>query len=160
MPNSLGSKYLDRRVFLVSATGAAVGLVLAASGKARAATDEEVSKAIADLVGNAEAESGEGILSLDVPQIAENGGTVPIGVKAESPMSEDDHVTAIHIVATGNPNPDVVSLRFTPRSGRAEASTRMRLAGTQDVIALAETSTGKLYRTDAEIKVTIGGCGG
>ena len=101
-----------------------------------------------------------GVVKLDMPAIAENGLVVPLNVDADSPMTEADHVKAIHIVADGNPNPLVATFRFTPASGRASASTRIRLAQTQNVIALAELSNGELYMARTEVKVTIGGCGG
>ena len=101
-----------------------------------------------------------GPLRLDVPSIAENGLVVPLAVEMDSPMTEADHVTAIHVFADGNPVPLAATFRFTADSGRAAASTRIRLAQTQNVIAFAETSTGKLYEARGEVKVTIGGCGG
>ena len=154
------SQAVDRRTFVILATGAAAGAVMARPGTARAATSEEVEKAVRKAIGDKNAKSGKGVVELEVPQIAENGNTVPIGVRVDSPMTAEDHVTAVHIFALGNPSPDVVSFRFTPQSGRAEAATRMRLAKTQNVVAIAETSKGEAYRTEAEIKVTIGGCGG
>ena len=101
----------------------------------------------------------EGI-TLDIPSIAENGLVVPINVAVESPMTSGNYVKAIHIIATGNPNPLVASFRFTPMSGRAAASSRMRLAQTQDIIVLAELSNNDLLTAKSEVKVTIGGCGG
>lgn len=102
----------------------------------------------------------EGRIKLDVPQIAENGLVVPVNVDIESPMSANDYVKAVHIFADGNPQPGVVTYRFTPECGKASASTRMRLAQTQNVVCVAEMSDGSLFSTKAEVKVTIGGCGG
>lgn len=102
----------------------------------------------------------QGRVKLDLPQIAENGLVVPINVSVESKMEPNDYVKAVHIFADGNPLPGVVSYRFTPESGQAAANIRMRLAKTQNVIAVAEMSNGKLYTTKSEVKVTIGGCGG
>jgi sulfur-oxidizing protein SoxY len=85
---------------------------------------------------------------------------VPIEVSVASPMTEADHIKAIHVFADGNPQAEVVSFHFTPACGRAAASTRIRLAKTQNVTALAETSDGSLYRTSREVRVTIGGCTG
>ena len=102
----------------------------------------------------------EGRVKLDVPEIAENGLVVPINVSVESPMTEADHVKAIHVFADGNPLPGVISLKFTPEAGRAAASARMRLAQTQNIICLAEMSDGKIFTAKAQVKVTIGGCGG
>jgi sulfur-oxidizing protein SoxY len=102
----------------------------------------------------------ESRIKLDLPQIAENGLVVPISVLVESPMTSDDHVKAVHIFADGNPAPPVASFYFTPANGKAVASSRMRLAKTQTVIAVAEMSNGALHMTKAQVKVTIGGCGG
>ncbi|MFN3852832.1 MAG: thiosulfate oxidation carrier protein SoxY [Phreatobacter sp.] len=102
----------------------------------------------------------EGRIRLDVPQIAENGLVVPITVDVDSPMTDADHVKAVHVFADGNPLPGVVSFRFTPLAGKAMASTRMRLAQTQNIVCVAEMSDGKLFTAKAEVKVTIGGCGG
>jgi sulfur-oxidizing protein SoxY len=102
----------------------------------------------------------EGKIKLDIPQIAENGLVVPVNVEVESPMTETEYVKAVHVFADGNPQPGVVSYRFTPDCGKASASARMRLAQTQNVICVAEMSNGSLYSTKAEVKVTIGGCGG
>lgn len=99
-------------------------------------------------------------IKLDIPEIAENGLVVPVNVDVESPMTETDYVKAVHVFADGNPQPGVVSYRFTPACGKASASTRMRLAQTQNVICIAEMSNGSLYSSSAQVKVTIGGCGG
>jgi sulfur-oxidizing protein SoxY len=102
----------------------------------------------------------EGRIRLDVPQIAENGLVVPITIDVDSPMTDQNFVKAVHVFADGNPLPGVFSFRFTPMAGRASASTRMRLAQTQNIVAVAEMSDGSLFTTKAEVKVTIGGCGG
>ena len=103
---------------------------------------------------------GSGPLRLDIPSIAENGLVVPLTVEVDSPMTAADHVTAVHIFAEANPTPHVASFRFTPDSGRASVVARIRLAQSQTVTAIAETSTGGLYRAASLVKVTIGGCGG
>jgi sulfur-oxidizing protein SoxY len=101
-----------------------------------------------------------GRITLTVPQIAENGNTVPISVAVDSPMTKDDYVKAVHLFADGNPRPNVVTFYFTPHSGKAAAATRIRLAKTQDVIAIAQMSNGSVYMAKSQVKVTIGGCGG
>lgn len=103
---------------------------------------------------------GEGKIKLDMPEIAENGLVVPINIDVDSPMTEADFVKSVHVFADGNPLPQVVTYHFTPESGKASASTRMRLAQTQNVIAVAEMSSGQLYSAKVQVKVTIGGCGG
>ncbi len=102
----------------------------------------------------------EGRVALDLPQIAENGNTVPLSVSVESPMTKDDYVKRVLVVADANPRADVATFNFTPSSGVAEASTRMRLSKTQNVTAIAEMSNGSFYMVKRLVKVTIGGCGG
>ncbi len=102
----------------------------------------------------------QGRITLELPQIAENGNTVPIAFEVQSPMTSADHVKAVHIFADANPAPFVTSVRFTPAAGRARAATRMRMIKTQNVIAVAEMSDGSVYMAKSEVKVTIGGCGG
>lgn len=152
-------KNMTRRqvLFAVGAGGAAAaGLALVpAFALADAKTVEEAIKA---LIGDSS--PTEGRIDLDLPQIAENGNTVPLSVSVDSPMTEGDYVNAVHIFAEGNPLPDVATFHFTPACGEATCSTRMRLAKTQNVIAIAEMSTGELYMAKTEVKVTIGGCGG
>lgn len=145
-----------RRQTMQWAGVAAVAAVLAprmAFADEKAVTDE-----LKKLYGDKKMDQGK--IKLDVPQIAENGLVVPVEVSIESPMTDADYVKSVHIFADGNPLPGVVSYKFTPALGKAQAATRMRLAQTQNVIAVAEMSDGKLYTTKAEVKVTIGGCGG
>lgn len=99
------------------------------------------------------AEAGEGDITLTAPEIAENGNTVPIGVSAPG-------ATEIMVLAMGNPNPEVANFKFGPASGGSEASTRIRLAGTQDVVAIAKMADGSFIKAAQNVKVTIGGCGG
>ncbi|SLN32681.1 sulfur oxidation protein SoxY [Roseivivax jejudonensis] len=107
--------------------------------------------AIAEFTGGAA--TGQGDLTLTAPEIAENGNTVPIEIDA--PGAE-----AVLILAAGNPNPDVATFHFGPLAGSHVASTRIRLAGTQDVVAVAKMSDGSFVEARQEVKVTIGGCGG
>jgi len=102
----------------------------------------------------------EGRISLDLPQIAENGNTVPYTVRVESPMSDADNVKAVHLLAPANPLPQISSFFFTPQSGKATVSSRMRLAQTQEVLVFAEMSDGTVYAAKRSVKVTVGGCGG
>lgn len=110
-----------------------------------------VEDAIAAFTGGAE--MGQGDITLTTPEIAENGNTVPISVDAPGAVS-------IAIFAAGNPSPDVVTFNFGPLAASHSASTRMRLAGTQDVIAIAKMADGSFVRAANQVKVTIGGCGG
>ncbi|NQV82539.1 MAG: thiosulfate oxidation carrier protein SoxY [Rhodospirillales bacterium] len=117
-----------------------------------------VNKAMMKSIGDKKAKSGR--VTLELPQIAENGNTVPVTVEVESPMTDKDYVKALHIYAEGNPSPDVASFRFTPESGKARVSTRMRMIKSQNIVAVAEMSDGSVYMGKKAIKVTIGGCGG
>ncbi|AKS45873.1 sulfur-oxidizing protein SoxY [Octadecabacter temperatus] len=99
------------------------------------------------------AEIGEGGITLIAPEIAENGNTVPIEVDAPGAV-------AILVLATGNPTPAVGTFNFGPLAGAQMASTRIRLAGTQDVLAIAKMADGTFVQARQEVKVTIGGCGG
>ena len=122
------------------------------------ATPERVALAISKLVGGKQLK--EGPISITLPEIAENGAVVALTVAVDSPMSTDDHITAIHILADGNPLPDVASYFLGPHNGKAEISLRMRLAKTQKIVFAAETSKGESYIASQMIKVTLGGCGG
>nr|CAH59733.1 soxY [Pseudaminobacter salicylatoxidans KCT001] len=118
---------------------------------------EETEKRILDFAGKAP-EAGK--ITLTAPEIAENGNTVPVSVKVDSAMSDDDRVVSVMIVADGNPNPEVATFHFTALSGTAAATTRIRLAQTQNVIAVAKMADGSVFMDKKEVKVTIGGCGG
>ena len=123
---------------------------------AAAQTEEALSAAIRDAVGDKLATDGG--ITLRVPALAENGGQVPLGIVVESPMTAQDHITAIHVFASRNPTPGVATFRLTPLLARAEVQTRMRLAEDQRLIVLAETSTGRVMRASAEMRVGAGGC--
>ena len=102
----------------------------------------------------------EGKVKLDLPEIAENGNTVPMTVAVESPMTDASHVTEVLIVGDGNPNGGMATFHFSPLSGAAEANTRIRLAATQNITAVAKMNDGSFYMASKQVKVTIGGCGG
>ena len=149
---------LTRRSMLTLSVGAAIGVVAAArSGPAMASAEDAMAK-VMEFSGGSEPASGT--ITLDAPEIAENGNTVPVSISVESPMTDDDYVQSVAIFADGNPSPEVITFNFTPLSGQATATTRMRLAKTQNVIAVAKTSKGQVFMDKKEVKVTIGGCGG
>jgi sulfur-oxidizing protein SoxY len=102
----------------------------------------------------------EGRVRLDLPEIAENGNTVPMTVSVESPMTEQSYVSDVLVVADGNPRGGIVTFHFSPASGVAEANTRIRLAETQNVVAIAKMNDGSFFKGTKQVKVTIGGCGG
>lgn len=136
---------LTRREAMV--LGAGFAAALAVPLRASAATEE----LIAAFTGGAEV--GEGDLTLTTPEIAENGNTVPISVDAPG-------AAAVMVLAAGNPTPPVATFNFGPLAASQSASTRIRLAGTQDVIAIAKMGDGSFVRASNTVKVTIGGCGG
>ena len=100
----------------------------------------------------------EGGVTLKIPLLVENGNSVPLSVSAESPMTEADHVEEIAIFNEVNPLPDTVRFRFTPRSGRAAAETRIRLNGTQHVTAIARHSDGTHRSAEVNVIVTAPAC--
>jgi sulfur-oxidizing protein SoxY len=145
-----------RTVLAVGAGGAALALIGNIHSAVAAPKDAEAD--IAKFTGGKTAEAGK--ITIDLPEIAENGNTVPLTVSVDSPMTAESHVTEVLVVADGNPRPGVATFRFTPLSGSAEATTRIRLATTQNIVVVAKTSDGKLYTGQKLVKVTIGGCGG
>jgi len=147
---------LNRRAILGGSIGISASLLLGASRLNAEPADVEA--AIKELAGDATI--GTGKLTLKAPEIAENGNSVPVSVSVDSPMTEDSYVQSVSIFAEGNPNPEVATFNFTPASGEAFASTRMRLAQTQNVVAVAKMSDGTVYSDTRNVKVTIGGCGG
>jgi sulfur-oxidizing protein SoxY len=148
---------LTRRAVLGGAALAAAAATLLALPRLARATPQGAAELIRKLV---QAAPRQGRIALLLPEIADNGSAVPLTVSVESPMTETDHVTAIHVVADGNPNAGVISVRLGAASGKAEISTRIRLASSQSVIALAEMSDGSVWTASREVAVTIGGCGG
>ncbi len=135
-----------RRDTLVVGAGAAIATMMPFQAFADATEDETM--AFAD--GGAVSDGG---VELTAPEIAENGNTVPISFSAPGAVS-------VLILATGNPSPRVIEFAFGARAGAQSASTRCRLAGTQDIVALAKMADGSVKRASATVKVTIGGCGG
>lgn len=119
---------------------------------------ETVSSRISDITaGNAMRDVD---IYLEMPDIAENGNQVKVAFEIDSPMTADDHVKSVYVLADGNPEPDVARLDFTPAMGICSATTRMRLSKTQNVTVLAAFSDGSFAKAETTVKVTIGGCGG
>jgi sulfur-oxidizing protein SoxY len=143
---------LTRRAMLRDGVTA---MVVLTAGSAWAGT-ELVEREIARRIGAAKPIDGR--VTLDLPSFAQNGGMVPLTVRVESPMTETDHVESIHVFAEGNPMVMVGAFHFTPDSGKAEFATRIRLAKSQDVIAVAKMNDGKIYRATANIDIAVSGC--
>jgi sulfur-oxidizing protein SoxY len=146
---------LNRREALATGAGAvAAGFGLSASP----------AHALNDYVDQIKAFTGghapvEGRVKLELPELAENGNTVPLSVAVDGPFAGDTHVEEILVVAPANPNARVIRFRLSTVSV-PEASTRIRLAETQNVVAVAKLSDGTFFQATRQIKVTIGGCGG
>jgi sulfur-oxidizing protein SoxY len=142
---------LDRRAFVVGA--ALVSVLPFASAHA---TSEAMAAAIKEVVG--EGMLREGRVKLDLPPLVENGNVVPLTVSVESPMTAADHVKAIHVFNEKNPQPHVFSARLGPQNGKAVIATRIKLADSQKIIAIAETSSGAFWSASADVIVTLAAC--
>jgi sulfur-oxidizing protein SoxY len=145
-----------RRRFLIDAVAGGIGLAaIAATGPARA-TPATMRAAMKNVVGEASLRKGK--VTLDLPPLIENGNTVPLTVSVDSPMTAADHVKAIHVFNEKNPQPNVVSIRLGPRAGKASIATRIRLADSQKIIAVAEMSDGSFWSDEVEVVVTLAAC--
>lgn len=120
------------------------------------ATTETMQEAIQQTIGKAAVQAGK--VKLDIPPLVENGNTVSCTVTVDSPMTADDYVKAIHVFNEKNPQPNVISVQLNPRCGRAKFSTRIRLADTQNVVAIAELSNGTYWSDTVGVVITLGAC--
>ena len=136
-----------RRNILALGSGAFAAASFAGTPAFASKTDDAIA-AFTDGAGVA-----EGGIELTAPEIAENGNTVPVSVVAPGAVS-------IMLLATGNPTPAVATFNFGPMAGARSGATRIRLAKTQDVVAVAKMEDGSFRKAGATVKVTIGGCGG
>ena len=151
---------LPSRRTVLAASAAAFALA-ALDPSAALATDPEPTSqflaAYAKLTGETEPPAGP--IKLDLPDIAENGNMVPFTIAVDNPMTPERHVRTLTLFSTGNPQPVIATFHFNPASGRAMVSGRLRLARTQDVIAVAELNTGERIKVTTRVEVTVGGCG-
>jgi sulfur-oxidizing protein SoxY len=158
MSEQSGMPQATRRQFLVDAACVAGGLVLVpvvAAGPARA-TPATMRTAMKNVVGEATVRKGK--VTIDLPPLIENGNTVSLTVAVDSPMTAADHVKAVHVFNEKNPQPNVVSIHLGPRAGKASVATRIRLADSQKVVAIAEMSDGSFWSDEAEVVVTLAAC--
>jgi sulfur-oxidizing protein SoxY len=121
-----------------------------------AATPEKMKAAIKEVVGEAPVKTGR--VTLDIPPLVENGNTVAMTVTVESPMTPADHVKVIHVFNEKNPQPNVIDAHFGPRAARASFSSRIRLADTQTLVAIAEMSDGSFWSDQVDVIVTLAAC--
>jgi len=159
MADNLNVMMLHRRDFVLRAGAAA--LLAAMLGIARKADAAEHSAAfdaaLAALIGAATPRDGG--IEMDLPDAVENGDYVPLALAVDSPMTPQSHVKAIHLLSTANPRATIATFRFTLLSGKARVTSRMRLAKTQEVVAVAELSDGTFLMSTRSVDVKIGGCG-
>ncbi len=145
-----------RDILKTAAVLAGASGLLRLSLRPAAATPEMLADAIRGVVGEAPVNRGK--VKLDLPPLVENGNSVPCTVTVQSPMTATDYVKAIHIFNEKNPQPNVISVKLGPRSGQAKFSTRIRLADTQTITAIAEMSDGTCWSDDIDVIVTLAAC--
>jgi sulfur-oxidizing protein SoxY len=146
-----------RRTFLHLAGGAAVaGTVPIVTLRPLLATPAMLNAAIRNVVGEAPIRTGK--VKLDIPPLVENGNTVPMTVSVTSPMTEQDFVKSIHVFNEKNPQPNIGNFYIGPHAGRAQVSTRIRLADSQKVVAIARLSDDSFWSVSADVVVTLAAC--
>jgi sulfur-oxidizing protein SoxY len=146
-----------RRQFLSLAGSAAViGAVPIVTLRTAEATPTMLASAVRNVVGEAEVRTGK--VKLDVPPLVENGNTVPMTVSVSNPMTSDDYVRSIHVFNEKNPQPNIGNFYLGPRAGRAQVSTRIRLADSQKIVAIARLSDGSFWSASVDVVVTLAAC--
>ena len=146
-----------RREFLILAGGA-----YAAAAEAQlppniaALRKKALEEAVGKVVGGAPLHRGR--VKLDLPPLIDNGNAVPLSVTVDSPMTQADHVRAIHVFTEKNPQPNVLSAYLGPRGGRASITTRARIADSGTVLAVAQMSDGSFWSDSKEVVVTLSAC--
>jgi sulfur-oxidizing protein SoxY len=145
---------VTRRAVLAGAAGAAACATVLI--RPAGATSETMKAAIHRVIGEQPVRKGK--VTLEIPPLVENGNTIAMSVAVDSPMTETDYVKAIHVFNEKNPQPDVISVHLGPRAGKAAFSTRIRLADSQSVTAIAELSDGSLWSDTVDVIVTIAAC--
>ena len=138
-----------RRAFLAGA-----GAILVV--RPAQATPASLAAAIHQVAGEAAIKPGK--IKLSIPPLVENGNAVAITVSVDSPMTAAEHVKSIHVFTEKNPQPNVISAKLGPRAGKAEVSTRIRLADTQQVVAICELSDGSFWSNTVDVIITLGAC--
>lgn len=145
---------ISRRAALAGAVGI---LVLPLAAGSALATPESMAEAMDEALGkNAPTKAGR--VKLELPELAENGNSVPLKVTVDSPMTAADHVKAIYVFSERNPVSNVVRFHLGPRSGAARVQTSIRLAATQRITAVARMSDGSLWSGGADVIVTQAAC--
>jgi sulfur-oxidizing protein SoxY len=156
MTRADGMSQRTRRRFLVETAALAGAAGLGLDSDPAGATPASMQAAIRNVMG--EAKLNKGRVKIDVPALIENGNAVPLTVSCESPMTQEDHVKAIYVFTEKNPQPNVIGVHLGPRAGRASVSTRIRLADTQTIVAVAQMSDGSFWSDEVEVIVTLAAC--
>lgn len=138
---------------ILGAAGAAAALMVMRPAQA---TPQAMKQAMAVVTGGAPVKTGK--IKLELPPLVENGNAVAMAVRVDSPMTAQDHVKAIHVFTEKNPQPNVISIKLGPRAGKAEVQTRIRLADTQQVVALCELSDGSFWSDHVDVILTLSAC--
>jgi sulfur-oxidizing protein SoxY len=146
-----------RRQFLgLAGSAAALGAVPIVTLRPAEATPATLAAAIRNVVGEAEVQTGK--VKLDIPPLVENGNTVPMTVSVSNPMTPDDHVKSIHVFNEKNPQPNIGNFYLGPHAGRAQISTRIRLADSQKITAIARLSDDTFWSASVDVVVTLAAC--
>jgi sulfur-oxidizing protein SoxY len=143
-----------RRIFILR-TGQ-LGLGLALGAQTAWATPDMMRQLVDEITRGKLMTKGK--VTLDLPPLVDNGNTVPMTVSVESPMTDDNFVKVIHVVNEKNPQPDVITCTMGPRCGRASFATRIKLADSQKITAIAEMSDGSFWFDDTDVIVTLAAC--
>ncbi len=147
----------SRRQFLGLAGGAAaLGAIPVVTVRPAEATPAMLASAIQGVTGGAAVRTGK--VKLDIPPLVENGNTVPMTVSVTSPMTPEDFVKSIHVFNEKNPQPNIGNFYLGPRAGRAQISTRIRLADSQKIVAIAKLSDGSFWSATVDVVVTLAAC--
>jgi sulfur-oxidizing protein SoxY len=150
-------KNSTRRQFLgLAGSAAVIGTVPIVTLRPAEATPAMLASAIRNVVGEAEVRTGK--VKLDVPPLVENGNTVPMTVSVSNPMTPDDYVRSIHVFNEKNPQPNIGNFYLGPHAGRAQVSTRIRLADSQKIVAIARLSDGSFWSVSVDVVVTLAAC--
>jgi sulfur-oxidizing protein SoxY len=147
---------ITRREALAGGLALGASAAVPAQAQIQSFVPGQMEAAIRKVLGEAKIQRGRVVL--DLPPLVENGNTVPMTVAVDSPMTEKDHVKAIHVFNEKNPQPNVISVKLGARAGKAELSTRIRLAGTQKLTAIAEMSDGSCWSDTQEVIITLAAC--
>ncbi|WP_316195827.1 MULTISPECIES: SoxY-related AACIE arm protein [unclassified Bradyrhizobium] len=153
---AITSQVSRRHVLQFAGTAALCGGLPIVTARRAEATPAMLNSAIRNLVGEASVQQGK--VKLEIPPLVENGNTVPMTVSVDHPMTDADHVTSIHVFNEKNPQPNIGNFYLTPRAGRPQVTTRIRLADSQKVVAIAKLSDGSFWSTSVDVIVTLAAC--